>query len=229
MHHLVWEVIDNSIDEHLAGYCTHIEVTVNKDGSLSVVDNGRGIPVGMHEKLQKSALEVVMTVLHAGGKFDKDSYKVSGGLHGVGISCVNALSHKVIAEVRREGKIFSQEYTRGIPVTTVNEIGVSDETGTKITFWPDPEIFETVAIFNQWSHISEKEGKDQRNNVTAINIGVAHDDYLMVTELFNIKDTFAIFLFNADTEGSKHVLDLLIVVDLMLQCFFNIEDLSAQR
>lgn len=144
LHHLVWEVIDNSIDEHLAGYCTHIEVNVNKDGSISVVDNGRGIPVGMHEKLQKSALEVVMTVLHAGGKFDKDSYKVSGGLHGVGISCVNALSIKVLAEVRREGRVFTQEYSRGVPMTTVKDIGQSEETGTKITFWPDPEIFETT-------------------------------------------------------------------------------------
>jgi DNA gyrase subunit B len=144
LHHLVWEVVDNSIDEHLAGHCTHIEVVVNKDGSLTVVDDGRGIPVGMHEKLQKSALEVVMTVLHAGGKFDKDTYKVSGGLHGVGISCVNALSEKVRAEIRREGKIFRQEYARGKPTTAVDAIGESDETGTIITFWPDPEIFETL-------------------------------------------------------------------------------------
>ena len=144
LHHLVWEVIDNSIDEHLAGYCTHIEVIVNKDGSITVVDNGRGIPVGMHEKLQKSALEVVMTILHAGGKFDKDSYKVSGGLHGVGISCVNALSQKVRAEIRREGKIFRQEYERGKPTTGVDAIGESNDTGTTITFWPDPEIFETL-------------------------------------------------------------------------------------
>lgn len=144
LHHLVWEVVDNSIDEHLAGYCTHIEVYVNKDGSLTVIDDGRGIPVGMHEKLQKSALEVVMTILHAGGKFDKDTYKVSGGLHGVGISCVNALSEKVRAEVKREGKIFRQEYRRGVPTTSVDAIGESDETGTTITFWPDAEIFETV-------------------------------------------------------------------------------------
>ena len=144
LHHLVWEVVDNSIDEHLAGHCTDIDLTVNSDGSLTVVDNGRGIPVGLHEKLQKSALEVVMTVLHAGGKFDKDSYKVSGGLHGVGISCVNALSQRVRAEIKREGKIFSQEYERGKPMTEVLEIGVSDQTGTTISFWPDPEIFETL-------------------------------------------------------------------------------------
>jgi len=144
LHHLVWEVVDNSIDEHLAGHCTHIEVYVNKDGSVTVIDNGRGIPVGMHEKLQKSALEVVMTMLHAGGKFDKDTYKVSGGLHGVGISCVNALSQKVRADIKREGKIYRQEYARGKPTTGVDEIGVSTETGTTITFWPDPEIFETL-------------------------------------------------------------------------------------
>jgi len=144
LHHLVWEVIDNSIDEHLAGYCTHIDVIINQDGSLTVIDNGRGIPVGMHEKLQKSALEVVMTILHAGGKFDHDTYKVSGGLHGVGISCVNALSEKVRAEVKREGKIWRQEYERGKPTTGVDEIGISDETGTIITFWPDPQIFETL-------------------------------------------------------------------------------------
>lgn len=144
LHHLVWEVVDNSIDEHLAGFCTHIEVVVNQDGSITVVDNGRGIPVGMHEKMQKSALEVVMTVLHAGGKFDHDTYKVSGGLHGVGISCVNALSQKVRAEVKREGKIWRQEYERGRPTTAVDAIGEANETGTIITFWPDAEIFETL-------------------------------------------------------------------------------------
>ena len=144
LHHLVWEVVDNSIDEHLAGFCTHIEVVVNKDGSLTVVDNGRGIPVGMHEKLKKSAREVVMTILHAGGKFDHDTYKVSGGLHGVGISCVNALSQKVRAEVKREGKVWRQEYERGKPTTAVDAIGDATDTGTIITFWPDPEIFETL-------------------------------------------------------------------------------------
>lgn len=144
LHHLVWEVIDNSIDEHLAGHCTTIDITVNTDGSISVTDDGRGIPVGMHEKLQKSALEVVMTVLHAGGKFDKDTYKVSGGLHGVGVSCVNALSRKVRVEVRREGKLWMQEYERGRPTTPVEAIGEANETGTKVTFWPDDQIFETL-------------------------------------------------------------------------------------
>ncbi len=144
LHHLVWEVIDNSIDEHLAGHCTAIDITVNTDGSLTVVDDGRGIPVGIHKKLQKSALEVVMTILHAGGKFDKDTYKVSGGLHGVGVSCVNALSQKVRVEVKREGKIWMQEYQRGKPTTSVDAIGDSTETGTMLTFWPDPEIFETL-------------------------------------------------------------------------------------
>ncbi len=141
LHHLVYEVLDNSIDEHMAGFCTHIDLIINEDNSITVKDNGRGIPTGMHQKLQKSALEVVMTVLHAGGKFDKQTYQVSGGLHGVGVSCVNALSEHLTAEVRREGKVFVQKYSEGIPQTEVEIAGETDVTGTTISFTPDHKIF----------------------------------------------------------------------------------------
>ena len=148
LHHLVYEVVDNSIDEAMAGYCDHIEVTINEDNSIRVQDNGRGIPTGMHPKEHRSALEVVLTVLHAGGKFSKDSYKVSGGLHGVGVSCVNALSDLLIAEVHREGKIFQQKYSKGKPITPVEVIGECQDTGTTITFHPDPEIFTVTTIYD---------------------------------------------------------------------------------
>ncbi len=148
LHHLVWEVIDNSIDEHLAGYCTEVSTTIHPDNSITVRDDGRGIPVDMHKKLKKSALEVVMTVLHAGGKFDKDTYKVSGGLHGVGVSCVNALSIHLRAEVHRDGKYYEQEYSKGKPLYDVREVGKSDKRGTVIHFKPDSEIFVESLEYN---------------------------------------------------------------------------------
>ncbi len=144
LHHLVWEVVDNSVDEALAGYCNKIIITVHKDGRLSVEDNGRGIPTGMNAKYGKSAMEMALTMLHAGGKFEKGAYKVSGGLHGVGVSVVNALSEHLVATVKREGKVWTQEYTRGIPIGPVKEVGAATGTGTTVTFKPDPQIFETL-------------------------------------------------------------------------------------
>ena len=141
LHHLVYEVVDNSIDEALAGYCKSIDVFINENGSITVKDDGRGIPVDFHEKEQKSALEVVLTLLHAGGKFDKDSYKVSGGLHGVGVSCVNALSSHLKAEVHRDGKIYTQEFTCGKPIADIRIVGDTSYRGTIITFQPDDTIF----------------------------------------------------------------------------------------
>ena len=154
LHHLVNETVDNSIDEAMAGYCTDIEVTINEDESITVQDNGRGIPVDMHEKLHKSALEVVMTVLHAGGKFDKGSYKVSGGLHGVGVSCVNALSTHMMSQVFRNGKIYQQEYEKGKPLYPVKVVGETELRGTRQQFWPDPTIFTTTHY--QWDIIARR-------------------------------------------------------------------------
>ena len=154
LHHLVNETVDNSIDEAMAGYCTHIEVTINEDESITVQDNGRGIPVDMHAKLHKSALEVVMTVLHAGGKFDKGSYKVSGGLHGVGVSCVNALSSHMKSQVFRDGKIYQQEYEQGRPLYPVKIVGETELRGTRQQFWPDSTVFTTTHY--QWDIISRR-------------------------------------------------------------------------
>ena len=154
LHHLVNEVVDNSIDEAMAGYCNRIEVDINEDNSITVRDNGRGIPVDMHPKLHKPAVEVVLTVLHAGGKFNKDSYKVSGGLHGVGVSCVNALSNKLRVEVYRDGKIYAQDYEKGKPVSQLEVIGTSDHTGTVVRFLPDDTIFTTTQY--QFSVLEER-------------------------------------------------------------------------
>ncbi|MBI2056848.1 hypothetical protein HYT91_01185, partial [Candidatus Pacearchaeota archaeon] len=146
LHHLVYEVVDNSVDEALAGFCKSINVFINKDGSVTVDDDGRGIPVDIHPQYKVPACEVALTKLHAGGKFDKKSYMISGGLHGVGVSCVNALSKKLILEIKRDGKLYSQEYSRGEAKTKLKIIGNAgkDETGTKITFWPDEQIFSTL-------------------------------------------------------------------------------------
>src|SRR3989344_8997714 len=146
LHHLVYEVVDNSVDEALAGFCTLIKVNMNKDGSVTVEDNGRGIPVEIHPQYKIPAVQVALTKLHAGGKFDKKSYAISGGLHGVGISAVNAVSKKFIVEIKRDGKIYRQEYSKGIPQTKLSVVGSCDknETGTKVTFFPDDEIFTTL-------------------------------------------------------------------------------------
>jgi DNA gyrase subunit B len=186
LHHLVYEVVDNSIDEALAGHCTHIEVTINEDNSITVQDDGRGIPTGMHTKENRSALEVVMTVLHAGGKFDKGSYKVSGGLHGVGVSCVNALSSTLHVTVKRDGKIFEQTYHEGKPEYAVREIGLSDEHGTRVQFWPDGTIFQST-LYNREileGRLRELSYLNKGIRITITDLREMDDDGKPITKLF---------------------------------------------
>lgn len=208
LHHLVWEVLDNSIDEHLAGYCDNVTIKIHEDNSISVRDNGRGIPVGMHQKLQKSALEVVMTVLHAGGKFDKQTYQVSGGLHGVGVSCVNALSGYLRAEVHREGGVFVQEYKAGIPVADVVRIGDSDENGTKITFLPDATIFsDRVYVYENLSkRLRELAYLNKGLRLTITDEREVLEDGSLLTESFYSEGGLKEFVNYIDENANKEML-----------------------
>ena len=217
LHHLVYEVVDNSIDEALAGYCDNIEVTINEDNSITVKDNGRGIPTDFHEKEGKSALEVVLTVLHAGGKFDKGSYKVSGGLHGVGVSCVNALSTSLIAEIHRGGKVYKQSYSKGTPLTPVEIVGDCEDRGTSVTFKPDPSIFtytteykynilanrlRELAFLNKGIHLTltDKRVKDEESG-----------EYL--SEHFYSKDGLKEFVLYLDSTRGEPIIENIIYID----------------
>ena len=212
LHHLVNETVDNSIDEAMAGYCTDIEVTINEDESITVQDNGRGIPVDMHEKLHKSALEVVMTVLHAGGKFDKGSYKVSGGLHGVGVSCVNALSTHMMSQVFRNGKIYQQEYEKGKPLYPVKVVGETNLRGTRQQFWPDPTIFTTTHY--QWDIIARR-----MRELAYLNAGIRitlrdlrpDEDGKTKEEVFHAKDGLKEFVRYVDRHR-QHLFDDVIYI-----------------
>ena len=206
LHHLVYEVVDNSIDEALAGYCTHIEVNIHEDNSISVQDNGRGIPTAMHTKEKKSALEVVMTVLHAGGKFDKNTYKVSGGLHGVGVSCVNALSTKLLVTVQREGKIFEQEYCIGVPQYAVRESGVSDKTGTRVHFWPDLTIFQESVYKREIleGRLRELSYLNKRINITLTDLRELDETGVAYTKNFYSEGGIVEFVQMLDKNGNRN-------------------------
>lgn len=213
LHHLVYEVVDNSIDEALAGYCTHIEVTIGEDNSITVSDNGRGIPVGMHEKEKKSALEVVLTVLHAGGKFDKGSYKVSGGLHGVGVSCVNALSTYLKATVRREGKVWMQEYSQGKPLAAVKTIGETDQTGTTISFKPDASIF-TVTEYKYEilaNRMRELAYLNAGITITLTDMRVDEETNTQKSETFFSKDGLREFVRYVDRSRERLIEDIIYI------------------
>ena len=201
LHHLVYEVVDNSIDEALAGHCDEINVTINEDNSITTSDNGRGIPIGMHKKEGVSALEVVMTKIGAGGKFDKDSYKVSGGLHGVGVSCVNALSETLIAKVYRDGKIWQQEYTRGKPNAPVTSVGNTDQRGTEVTFKPDHEIFKQTLEFNFETlslRMRELSYLNKGIKITILDKRNKNDDGDFISETFKSKDGLKEFIHYLD-------------------------------
>lgn len=208
LHHLVYEVVDNSIDEALAGYCKNISVTINEDNSITVEDDGRGIPTAMHPKENKSALEVVMTVLHAGGKFDKNTYKVSGGLHGVGVSCVNALSSMLHVTVNREGKQFEQEYSIGIPKYPVREIGVSEKTGTRVHFLPDTSIF-TESVYNRdilAGRLRELSFLNRGININLVDLREKDDDGQPISENFYSEGGIVEFVQMLDENGKRNPL-----------------------
>ncbi|WP_417013283.1 DNA topoisomerase (ATP-hydrolyzing) subunit B [Alistipes sp.] len=216
LHHLVYEVVDNSIDEALAGYCTDIEVTINEDGSISVRDNGRGIPTDYHEKEGRSALEVVLTVLHAGGKFDKGSYKVSGGLHGVGVSCVNALSTLLIAEVHRDGKIFRETFSRGVPTSQLEIVGECSDRGTTITFKPDGEIFTHTTEYKYEilsNRLRELAFLNKGIQLTITDKRVRDEQGECLSETFLSKDGLKEFVQYLDATRGEPIVESIIYLD----------------
>ena len=216
LHHLVYEVVDNSIDEALAGYCTDIEVTINEDGSISVRDNGRGIPTDYHEKEGRSALEVVLTVLHAGGKFDKGSYKVSGGLHGVGVSCVNALSTLLIAEVHRDGKIYRETFSRGVPTSQLEIVGECTDRGTTITFKPDGEIFTHTTEYKYEilsNRLRELAFLNKGIQLTITDKRVRDEQGACLSETFHSKDGLKEFVQYLDATRGEPIIESIIYLD----------------